>query len=1466
MNTDVENDTQDVTPAEPWSDMFWVGIGASAGGLEALQALMHSLPRGLPATYIIAQHLSPKHRSLLPEIISRDTEFEILAVEDGVEPKRDCVYITPENFDVIVDGDQLRLIEPSSAPAAPKPSVDRFLRSLAIAKADNAVAIILSGTGSDGAHGVREVRVRGGITIAQDENSAKYTGMPISAVETGKIDLVMSPEEIGKQFATVLARPRNLTELRSSPVHFSGMSELIHLIHSQKRVNFRYYKTATLQRRVERRMAALGLTEIQDYVAVARASDHEVEGLFQDFLISVTSFFRDQAEFKALTEQLAPIVESKRENGMPMRVWVAGSATGEEAYSVAIVLSELFGGLKAFREARVQIFATDIDGEGLEFARRGIYPEPALDSMPVNYIHHYFSKLPLGLSVDKVLREKIIFSYHNVAQDPPFINVDLITCRNLLIYFQNNLQSQVLARFHYALNSRGLLFLGKSETVAANGRLFRPLDGQSHLFSPRDVEGGAAAVQELITEPRLRSFNRPRERQPATVSNDGLSYQARFESLVKAMGPDALLIASDMTIIQAFGDVSPFIKLAAGMVKTNVSSLVKPPFDQDIRTAAPVVLRRQIVREGMIHKDEHSGACTRVSLYPVQGGAYDETLALVVFKNWIDETAVEEELLDLDESDTNSAALRRQIEELRRELQVAQTNLQQTVEELETSNEELQALNEELQSSNEELQSTNEELETSNEELQSANEELSTVNEELQVTSNEQRVLNQNLAAVLRNVGTPMLVVDEKLVVTQMSAEAGIFFQLTSTLTLPRLAMIQPPPGFPDLEGLVRQVMDSGEAISMDVGGAVLRVAPNITKSENISGAIILINDNTDAMRALSGELQLIFDSSPDAIFVRDAEGNVHRANQAACDWIGAERQDVEGHNLREFFPDGRLDDILSSDCEVLRTQTPLLERMEHLVMPDGKKRWLRSSRVPANASGQGDKPTLIYSFNQDVTAQYEAGEALRESETRLNQAVAAANIGLWTLNPTTNAFWLSARFRDMLDVAEADLVGDLSDIESRIHPDDLALWRKSVSQSADKPVSFHITIRLQRQQQEFLWFELRGQGLRGAPDEPVGITGAAVDITNTRNQLNELRERSYHLQLAASLAGLGYWRMDTETGKLLWSDQVYDIFGVEKASFVPDHDSALSFYKQDDRAKVEKLMKRAQESGDAFQFEANLQLRDGSEKIVEVDSVVDKGSDGTVNSIFGVIVDQTEQRQREQDLERTLQQLSNSNQELSRFSYVCSHDMKEPVRLIESLCSVLLDPNHAEDEAERNELLQRISLNTARLSSIISGLLAYSRIEGEVEFKSVDLNDVMAEVCDGLNLLLEEKNAKVSNSRLPNLFAAKVHMIQLFQNLIANALKFSDKPHPEVRISASACGGGWEFFVEDNGPGIDEGYSVEVFKVFKRLGGRDITDGSGLGLSICQKIVQQYNGEISVQHSELLGGACFRFTLFGRG
>jgi chemotaxis protein methyltransferase CheR/two-component system CheB/CheR fusion protein len=790
-----DHDTKDQRPSLGYRV---VGIAASAGGLEAVSLLVQNLTRSAPAIYVIAQHMSPTHKSVLTSLIVRETTLPVVELEAEVTPVKGTIYVTPPNSDVVFENGKLRLRNPAGHPATPKPSADRLFNSMAKECGEDCVGIVLSGTGSDGSYGVQSIRECGGITIAQEPSSAKYDGMPTSAMETGCVDLTLTPEQIGVHFEKILAQPRNLELLRPSDDEPTKLSELFGILLARTQVDFANYKENTLNRRIARRMTALGIEDYENYVDYCRSSVDEVDALHRDLLISVTRFFRDPEQFRKLNEQLERQFANRSPG--PIRVWVVGCATGEEAYSIAIMISEILGGIHVLRKENVQIFATDIDQNAIEVARRGIYPIAAAQDIPPKYLKEYFQVGESEITVRQELRAVTLFSRHNVFQDPPFINVNLVTIRNVLIYFNLALQERVLTRLHYSMAAGGLLFLGTSETVGEMGIYFEARQGADKIFGKRrGISGELSVAPSTPGNGYLRSLSR---RKSAQIAAADQATQADL-SLARAVAPNGIICTRNGDIIEVLGDISVFTEIRAGISTSLSVKMLIDPLRGEASSLIAVAIRNEERRDGRWHKVSLPvGNRAQLQAFPFFNHKDGEVHCLLAINTRFEE----EKEISLDE--ISNSGQREYVERMEIEIRSTQEALQQTIEELQTANEELQSANEELQSTNEEFQATNEELETSNEELQSTNEELLTVNEELQISSAERLALASELEATLASSPYAVALADQALIIRRLSRVAlNVFGIVELPPTGLHLSQCNLPRGFPALAPIANAVL-----------------------------------------------------------------------------------------------------------------------------------------------------------------------------------------------------------------------------------------------------------------------------------------------------------------------------------------------------------------------------------------------------------------------------------------------------------------------------------------------------------------------------------------------------------------------------------------------------------------------------------------------------------------------------------
>ena len=698
-------------------ELVVVGIGSSAGGLEALQIMLANLPEIENCSYIIAQHLSPTHKSMMVELLSRITNIPVIEIQNGMIIKSKTIYMTPENTDISINNGRIYLKNIDQA-FSPKPSVNYFFSTLAADFQERAIGVILSGTGSDGAYGVRAIKAEGGITLAQSPMSAKYDGMPLSAINTGKVDLVVSIDELAQEISTIIS---NLDKEINIDADERTQQQIFRVLFDTYGVDFSLYKKNTLHRRIERRIAALKLDSLQDYYDIFKDDAQEISNLYHDILIGVTSFFRDKEAFDAAKEQISTIV-AKKEPGDEIRLWSIGCSTGEEAYSIAIILSEILG--ENIDRYKIKIFATDIDDESLKIARTGLYTETSLENLSKNTIQKYFSVQKNQFEVKKRLRELVIFSRHNIVSDSPFLRLDFVSCRNMLIYFSTELQNKFFPLVHYALNDNGILFLGKSESIGSHIDLFSTLEKNEKIFKAQYT--GIKEPPKLFNYSTThKSYDEPKLKK---YKNDE---ELLEEKIVDALGSVVLnksvVINSSNDMIYVKGDI-PYLRHSGGRVSNNIFKLVGDDTALDLRSAINEANKEKKVtvtpfRSIKLYED--SIKYLRIVVVPLHDDRKDDWLYVLFFQDE-DAQNVRGHIL---RSENESAA----VAKLSDELDATKSHLQNVIEELETSYEEMQSLNEELQSSNEELQSSNEELETTNEELQSTNEELQTAYSELRI-------------------------------------------------------------------------------------------------------------------------------------------------------------------------------------------------------------------------------------------------------------------------------------------------------------------------------------------------------------------------------------------------------------------------------------------------------------------------------------------------------------------------------------------------------------------------------------------------------------------------------------------------------------------------------------------------------------------------------------------------------------
>jgi len=844
-----------------------VGIGASAGGLEAFTQLLRALPTDTGMAFVFVQHLDPTHATVLTDLLSRATRMPTRQIEDGTLVRPDHVYVIPPNHSLTIAGGILRLGSRDNTHGQHLP-IDTFLASLADDQGVRAIGVILSGTGSDGAVGLRAIKSAGGVTFAQDERSAQHGGMPHSAVAAGVVDLVLPPGDIAGELVRIARHPY-VESPATSPgdahpgPERDGLRQIFRILRSATGTDFQGYKPATVRRRVARRMLLQRMETFESYARHLRKHPAEVQALHDDLFVTVTRFFRDPDVFHALARTVFPRIMKERPRNTPIRIWTPGCATGEEAYSILIALTEFLETEKSRGDdVAIQLFATDANGASIARARVGRYPESiALDVSPER-LRRFFVKVDGQYEVTKSLRDVAVFAVHNVATDPPFSRLDLLTCRNVLIYLGPDLQKRVLPVFHYALKPTGFLLLGTAETPGTFSELFAPVDKTHRIYARRPGPPRAAlgwTLRELGGSAADGVSPERAERVPAPQASE-LGREADRILLAK-YAPAGVIVNDDMEVLHVRGRTGPYLEVPSGAASLSLLKMLREGLLVDVRAA----VKRARTTGAPVRKD---GARVRRD-----GGLVRVNIAVIPLRSSTARRAVPGAFLVLFEDSPSLAAPARKrkavgrgklpgeertTQALRAELESTKEYLQAIINEREAANEELQSASEELQSTNEELQSTNEELETSKEELQSVNEELGTVNDELQARNVEFGRLNSDLANILSSVTIPLVIVGPDLRIRRFTGMATRVLNVVPTDVGRSIRDIRWKIELQDVERVLLGVIGTltpwqGDVQDQDGRWYSVRVLPYRSIDDKIDGAVMAFID-VDLRRRLENE------------------------------------------------------------------------------------------------------------------------------------------------------------------------------------------------------------------------------------------------------------------------------------------------------------------------------------------------------------------------------------------------------------------------------------------------------------------------------------------------------------------------------------------------------------------------------------------------------------------------------------
>ena len=994
--------TRRKTPQEdhPASSPLVVGIGASAGGLEAFTGLLENLPTDTGMAFVLVQHMAPRPHSLLPEILTRVTRMPVIEVQDGLEVKPNHVYVSPPEVVMSLKNGVLRLRAREEPRGMHRP-VDYFLQSLAADQGSRAIGVILSGTASDGVKGMKDIKAAGGITFAQDEKTAKYTGMPQSAIAAGAADYILPPEGIAQELTRLAGHPfgRPVAALQAPAIRLEEegkeFNRILALLKVETGVDFTHYKPTTIKRRILRRLALDRVESLADYVKYLEAHRPEVKKLYEDILINVTGFFREPEAFEALKTLVFPALTRDRSPDDPIRIWVPGCASGEEPYSIAISLLEFLGDMSA--NFPVQIFATDVDDRVIGQARAGVYPEAALADVSPERRRRFFVKGSGGYQVSKTIREMCVFARQNLIKDPPFSHLDLVSCRNVLIYFGPVLQKKVVPIFHFALKPNGFLLLGKSEALGAFMELFSLVDKRYKIYAQKSL-GVTRAASALVPEPHFRALGAGLEPEKARERGAGvLDLLREADRLVLARyAPVGVIIDENMKILHFRGQTGAFLEAAPGEASLNLLRMARGGLGREIKAAVDAAIKGNspVRQEGLRLGGDGGVRHLNLEVVPIRPAAGGPRFFQVLFEAAPAAAGPERaETREKPGPPGRRPPKGQRFRELEEELAATKEYLQTVMEEHGTHLEELQSSNEELMSANEELQSISEEMETSKEELQSTNEELATLNEELENRNQELTRANNDLHNLLGAVQMAIVMLGPDLRIRRFNAEAQEMLNLIPGDVGRPVSDLRLPLEVDDLKGLITEVMDHLVVKEVEVRSRQgrwysLRLKPYRTLDQRIDGVVLALVDIDDLKRSL-GEVeearnyaQAIIETLREPLLVLDGSLKVISANHAFYQVFGVFPQETENRLiyelgdrqwdipalrklLEEILPQNRVfqDFAVDADFPLIGSRTMLLN----------------ARRLPR----EGQKDLILLAL-EDITDRRQMEAAWKDSEQKL--------------------------------------------------------------------------------------------------------------------------------------------------------------------------------------------------------------------------------------------------------------------------------------------------------------------------------------------------------------------------------------------------------------------------------------------------------------------------------------------------
>jgi len=1487
----------------PKDDHFIIAIGASAGGLEAIHEFFDHMSEKTDASFVIIQHLSPDHKSLLVELVSRHTEMQVFEAEDKLQVQKNCIYVIPNNKFITIRQGKL-LLQEKAPTKVPNNAIDVFLYSLAQDRKSHAVAVVLSGTGSDGTKGIEAIKEAGGLVLVQDPVTAKFDGMPNNAISSGNVDHVLPPawmpEEIGK-----FIKDTAWDQGSDRAIDDKNLEQIFSLIHDAVGHDFNYYKTPTIIRRVNRRMARNNFTKVEDYIAHLRKHPEETTQLGRDFLIGVTKFFRDEEAFGFLKKKVIPAILEKKEYGDTFKVWVSACSTGEEAYSIAILLNE------AVEESRlnleIKIFASDLERSNIDIASSGVYPESIRDDIPEALLDKYFMHTGGAFTILPKVRKQIVFVTHNIIKDPPFIKNDLVSCRNMLIYMSPVLQKRVYSILLFAARKEGYLFFGTSENPVFESKGVEELSAKWKFY--RKTTESKLNTYHLLDMPSRTRGRTERKDVPEYTGENAMQAQL-WDGMRKALSEDigfaAVYIDHAYEVKEAVGNYEKLLSLPRRTLRLNIlrmlpqelSLLLNNGIQKAWKESQPVTLRN--VRYTV-------GGETYVGQVLIRPSTEVLDLCMIIIHAVpVVAEAREDEESEFAQSIENSDYVRA----LESELLETKNNLQLAVEDLETTNEE-------LQSSNEELLSANEELQSSNEELQSLNEELHTLNTEHQAKIRELLELNDDLNNYFRSTDIGQVFLDRDLRIRKFNpASAKMINFIESDLGRP-ITHISTNIRYDHLSSDIDNVLRTSQVVEKEVQllngkNLLMRILPYITRDRKSDGIIISFIDITTVTN-LNNIIRGVFNSSYSAIFafqaVRDHTGIIYdftilTANDASRVFLQKGQEISFNRSLKKEMPllviNGMFEKYVSVVQEDLKLHTHLYFEHEGtwyevsaVKMMDGLVATFTDVTEKKNAEQRLKKNYVELVAVKDnlkkLNAELETkvGERTRElavSEERFRLVARATNDALWDWDFINNTVWWGDAFYKNFGYEDNGQVTRNFWFE-KIHPDDRLIVQENIYDIINTHQSqWSKEYRFLKANGEYADILDRGYILHDEYGTPYRMLGSMLELTDLKRTQQALSSNIAQRKFMAESMPLIVLTAQ-ENGDVDFVNAQFELYtGMEQKDAL--RRGWLGAVHPDDVKGLDAAWRNGVSRKNDFQREIRILSASGDYRWNILRAAARKDMEGRLVSWLFTTIDIHEQKvqnevleqkvsARTQELQRMNQALETSNHDLQQFASVASHDLQEPLRKIHMFAKLIKDKSDEINHDGSAVFLEKIIKSADRMKSLVTNVLNFSKLSSDnnrFEYTAVDR--IIADILDDFEIVIQEKRAKVIVQNTFSLDVIPGQIRQVFQNLISNALKFSkENVDPVITIQAQRVatlaldsptdnsGGFYRIVVQDNGIGFDTKFHEEIFKLFHRLNSKDRYEGTGIGLALVKKIVEKHQG-IIVARSQPGEGSTFELVL----